>query len=303
VRGTQWLTVDRCDGTLVNVRRGTVLVTNRRTSQRTVLKTGQTYVALADRKRSAGGLPVPGREPRSGAPKPKPDTPPRIIGVTTVAGKVAAVSAEVTIKYSDSNGCGGLLYETTTTDQKTGATRKPRTRTVRGPCVAGAGQLVESIPCEVPGRWPVTVVVTDPTGRRSSPRTISFGCDPPDRPVVLSTFICPRNDARQLGTDPTNGSPLFYCNRDYSQTGISKPTSVNCNVTITGTSGQRVAISIVRPDGTTLIRAEGGPFAALTSWWNVYYTAAPGAVVPPGAYRCRAAVGGVQVVDFGFVIT
>jgi hypothetical protein len=48
VRGTRWLTVDRCDGTLTKALRGTVVVTDRK-GHRVVLHAGQQYLALARR--------------------------------------------------------------------------------------------------------------------------------------------------------------------------------------------------------------------------------------------------------------
>jgi hypothetical protein len=51
VRGTVWTTVDRCDGTLTTVQRGTVLVTDFRLRKTITLHAGQSYLALAAAKR------------------------------------------------------------------------------------------------------------------------------------------------------------------------------------------------------------------------------------------------------------
>jgi len=45
VRGTIWLTEDRCDGTLVRVRRGRVAVRDLRLRRTIILRAGQSYVA------------------------------------------------------------------------------------------------------------------------------------------------------------------------------------------------------------------------------------------------------------------
>jgi hypothetical protein len=45
VRGTRWLTVDRCDGTLTKVVAGSVVVRNRRTGTTRVVTAGQSYLA------------------------------------------------------------------------------------------------------------------------------------------------------------------------------------------------------------------------------------------------------------------
>jgi hypothetical protein len=47
VRGTHWLTVDRCDGTLVKVARGVVQVTNVATHRIVTVRAGQSYLAKA----------------------------------------------------------------------------------------------------------------------------------------------------------------------------------------------------------------------------------------------------------------
>src|SRR3954468_22665315 len=44
-RGTKWTTTDTCDSTEVRVTQGTVVVTNRRTHKKTVVREGQTFVA------------------------------------------------------------------------------------------------------------------------------------------------------------------------------------------------------------------------------------------------------------------
>ena len=45
VRGTAWLTIDRCDGTLTVVQRGTVDVFDNRRRKTIVVHAGQTYLA------------------------------------------------------------------------------------------------------------------------------------------------------------------------------------------------------------------------------------------------------------------
>jgi hypothetical protein len=45
VRGTIWLTEDRCDGTLVRVRRGRVAVRDLRLRKTIIVRAGQSYVA------------------------------------------------------------------------------------------------------------------------------------------------------------------------------------------------------------------------------------------------------------------
>jgi hypothetical protein len=49
VRGTRWETIDRCDGTLTKVRRGTVVVRDFRKKKNVVLKAGKSYLARARR--------------------------------------------------------------------------------------------------------------------------------------------------------------------------------------------------------------------------------------------------------------
>jgi choice-of-anchor C domain-containing protein len=55
VRGTTWLTEDRCDGTLTTVRRGTVAVRDRVRNRTVVLTAGQSYLARAQRASGRGG--------------------------------------------------------------------------------------------------------------------------------------------------------------------------------------------------------------------------------------------------------
>lgn len=45
VRGTEWLTVDRCNGTLTRVRSGAVIVRDRRTKRRVVVRAGESFLA------------------------------------------------------------------------------------------------------------------------------------------------------------------------------------------------------------------------------------------------------------------
>ena len=45
VRGTNWETVDRCDGTLIQVKRGAVAVKDLVKKKTVVVKAGQTYLA------------------------------------------------------------------------------------------------------------------------------------------------------------------------------------------------------------------------------------------------------------------
>jgi hypothetical protein len=45
VRGTRWLTEDRCDGTLTRVTEGAVEVRDRRTGRRVLIRAGQSYLA------------------------------------------------------------------------------------------------------------------------------------------------------------------------------------------------------------------------------------------------------------------
>ena len=47
VRGTRWETIDRCDGTLTKVQRGTVVVRDFRKKKNVVLKAGKSYLARA----------------------------------------------------------------------------------------------------------------------------------------------------------------------------------------------------------------------------------------------------------------
>ncbi|MGH2981824.1 MAG: hypothetical protein ACRDKV_07275, partial [Solirubrobacterales bacterium] len=49
VRGTKWFTADRCDGTLTRVTRGKVLVRERGTGQRKLLRRGQSFLARIPR--------------------------------------------------------------------------------------------------------------------------------------------------------------------------------------------------------------------------------------------------------------
>jgi NHL repeat len=50
VRGTKWLTEDRCGGTLTRVTEGAVMVRNRRTGRRVLVKAGRSYIARAPRR-------------------------------------------------------------------------------------------------------------------------------------------------------------------------------------------------------------------------------------------------------------
>ena len=45
VRGTEWSVVDRCDGTLTTVKRGTVVVRDRVKHRTVTLRSGQRYLA------------------------------------------------------------------------------------------------------------------------------------------------------------------------------------------------------------------------------------------------------------------
>lgn len=47
VRGTKWLTADRCDGTLVKVTRGKVAVRDFRRKKTVLVRTGKSYLAKA----------------------------------------------------------------------------------------------------------------------------------------------------------------------------------------------------------------------------------------------------------------
>jgi hypothetical protein len=49
VRGTVWLTEDRCDGTLIRVRTGRVQVTDTVRNRRIIRRSGQSYLARARR--------------------------------------------------------------------------------------------------------------------------------------------------------------------------------------------------------------------------------------------------------------
>ena len=49
VRGTRWETIDRCDGTLTKVQRGTVVVRDFRKKKNVVLTAGKSYLARARR--------------------------------------------------------------------------------------------------------------------------------------------------------------------------------------------------------------------------------------------------------------
>ena len=51
VRGTKWLTEDRCTSTKVSVKRGTVLVRDFVKKKNKIVKKGQSYVARATRKK------------------------------------------------------------------------------------------------------------------------------------------------------------------------------------------------------------------------------------------------------------
>jgi hypothetical protein len=50
VRGTRWLTEDRCGGTLTRVTQGAVVVRNKRTGRRVLVKAGDSYFARAKRR-------------------------------------------------------------------------------------------------------------------------------------------------------------------------------------------------------------------------------------------------------------
>ena len=47
MRGTKWLTVDRCDGTLTKVTRGRVAVRDFRRKKTVLVKRGKSYLAKA----------------------------------------------------------------------------------------------------------------------------------------------------------------------------------------------------------------------------------------------------------------
>jgi hypothetical protein len=47
IRGTTWDTVDRCDGTLIKVTKGRILVTDLKTKKKITLKAGKSYLAKA----------------------------------------------------------------------------------------------------------------------------------------------------------------------------------------------------------------------------------------------------------------
>ena len=49
VRGTRWLTEDRCDGTLIRVTSGSVAVKDLVTHKTVVVKRGKRYLAAATR--------------------------------------------------------------------------------------------------------------------------------------------------------------------------------------------------------------------------------------------------------------
>jgi hypothetical protein len=55
VRGTRWLTVDRCDGTLTRVAAGAVAVRDRVRHRTVVVRAGHSYFARARRRPSTGG--------------------------------------------------------------------------------------------------------------------------------------------------------------------------------------------------------------------------------------------------------
>ena len=50
VRGTRWLTVDRCDGTLTRVTKGAVAVRDFRRHRTVVVRAGHAYLARAHRR-------------------------------------------------------------------------------------------------------------------------------------------------------------------------------------------------------------------------------------------------------------
>ena len=49
MRGTVWITADRCDGTLTQVKRGKVAVRDLRRKRTVVVKAGKSYLARAPR--------------------------------------------------------------------------------------------------------------------------------------------------------------------------------------------------------------------------------------------------------------
>jgi hypothetical protein len=51
VRGTKWLTEDRCNGTLFRVKRGVIAVKDFRTGKTVLVKKGKSYLARAKGKR------------------------------------------------------------------------------------------------------------------------------------------------------------------------------------------------------------------------------------------------------------
>ena len=49
MRGTRWEMIDRCDGTLTKVQRGSVVVRDFRKKKNVVVKAGKSYLARAKR--------------------------------------------------------------------------------------------------------------------------------------------------------------------------------------------------------------------------------------------------------------
>jgi hypothetical protein len=47
IRGTTWNTIDRCDGTLIRVTQGRVLVTDLKTKRKIAVRAGRSYLAKA----------------------------------------------------------------------------------------------------------------------------------------------------------------------------------------------------------------------------------------------------------------
>jgi hypothetical protein len=51
VRGTRWVTVDRCDGTLTRVTEGSVVVRDFARRRSAVIRAGRSYLAKSHRRR------------------------------------------------------------------------------------------------------------------------------------------------------------------------------------------------------------------------------------------------------------
>lgn len=110
VRGTQWDTVDRCDGTQTHVIRGVVVVHDFRTAQDTVLTAGKSFLAAASGSAAPTPAPSIGEARMTQCPPSDVNNPFPAGTVYTFAGVLPGAPAGtlLRIEYLDPNSQTGL---------------------------------------------------------------------------------------------------------------------------------------------------------------------------------------------------